>query len=173
MQTAMQFDTFIWPHNPKTYRLRYARDLVVHRLPFAAYTVEDLGTSARVLEGVGEFFGPNAYRTFQELADRFAAAQPGVLLHPLLQCSRAYFALLEAAEEPRKDYVRYAFRFVEAPPETDAAQAVSIQSVVPSAGESPWQLALRCGVTTQEILSRNPQLATCHDLQVGRAVRVR
>ena len=172
MLTAMQFETFIWPHNPATYTLRYARNLVVHPLPYNTYSVEDLGTVPRVMEGVGEFFGKDAYHTFLELAALYDRQSPGVLLHPLWQSSCVYFDLLQAMQEPREDYIRYAFRFVEAAPNAQQRGLPEQTQFRVSAGQTLWDVAQQVGRSTAELLLRNPQLRTCNDLQAGEAVRL-
>lgn len=172
MLTAMQFETFIWPHNPTTFTLRYARELVVHPLPYETYTVEDLGAAPRVMEGVGEFFGKDAYRTFQALAALHDRAEPGMLIHPLWQCSKVYFDLLQAMQEPRADYVRYSFRFVEAPPEEQWSYTEYSETFRVSAGQTLWDVARLTGSDPQTLLARNPQLRTCNDLQPGEVLRL-
>lgn len=172
MLSAMQFESFIWPHNPRTYRIGFVRNLVQHPLPGVGYSLEDLGMNARVMEGVGEFYGKDAYKTLGELASLFYRGKPGLLLHPLWQSSQVYFDRFEVLEEPREDYVRYAFRFVEAP-EPVAESAAAQQSVILSAGQTLWSVAQQYEVSTAELLARNPQLRTCHDAAAGKAVRLR
>ncbi len=116
MLSAMQYKDFVWPHNPKTYSITYTHRVVQHKLPFGSYTLEDLGGCAREMEGEGEFYGPDAYDTFRRLACVFASANPGVLIHPLWQSTKVYFTQLRLLQEPREDYVAYAFHFVEALP---------------------------------------------------------
>lgn len=173
MLTAMQFESFVWPHNPKTYTIRFQRQTVIHKLPFSTYTVEDLGRTARVMEGKGEFFGKDAYKTFRKLASLFYKQMPGVLLHPLWQSANVYFDRLELLEEPRENYVRYAFRFVESPLPSTASAQQSVSQTVLGAGQTLWSVAQAHGMTAQTLLSRNPGLATCNDAQLGQAVMLR
>lgn len=109
----MQYKGFVWPHNPRTYRIRYERRVAVHKVPFGRYTMQDLGLTYRVMTGEGEFWGEDAYEQFKQLATVFYHEGPGTLLHPVWQTSRAYFVGLSLAQEPRKDYVRYTFTFWE------------------------------------------------------------
>lgn len=170
MLQAMQFDDFVWPHNPKTYTIRFSRGLTVRKQPFGTYTVEDQGVTARVMEGSGEFFGPGAYETFRQLASRYYRTKPGVLLHPLWQSSSVYFDRLELLEEPGEDHVRYAFRFVESPEEPTKSADAAQNAARLGAGQTLWALARQHGTSTQAILARNPQLATCNDAQPGEVV---
>ena len=173
MLTAMQYGSFVWPHNPKTYTIRFTRLLVQHALPFASYAIEDLGLGARVMEGEGEFFGANAYQTFGRLASLFYKQQPRQLLHPLWQSSNVYFQMLQLLEEPRADYVRYAFRFVEAPSGSARSVEAAADRVTLSAGQTLWDVAQQHGLTVEALLECNPALSTCNDARPGSEVRLR
>ena len=111
--TSMRYKDFVWPHNPRTYTIRYERQVAVHKVPFGRYAMQDLGMGRRIMEGEGEFWGPDAYDTFKELASVFYAGGPGTLVHPVWQSASAYLVRLELVQEPRPDYVRYAFTFWE------------------------------------------------------------
>ena len=65
--TPMRYKDFVWPHNPRTYTIRYERQVAVHKVPFGRYAMQDLGMGRRIMEGEGEFWGPDAYDTFKEL----------------------------------------------------------------------------------------------------------
>ena len=105
MLLAMQYKTFVWVNNPKSYTLSCERLTAAHKIPLAGYCVQDLGRSCTVLRGEGEFFGAGAYTQFRRLMEVFRSPGAGALRHPVWQCSRAYFTRLELAQEPREDYV--------------------------------------------------------------------
>ena len=111
--TPMRFKEFTWPHNPEVYTVEYRRRLAVHRVPFGPCVLQDLGSVYRVLGGRGVFAGSKAYEQFQALASVFRQEGPGLLVHPVWQTERAYFASLTVTEEPLPDYVQYAFEFWE------------------------------------------------------------
>ena len=113
MLAPMRYKTFVWPHNPRTYTITYARDTAVHKVPMGVYTMQDLGRNCRVLSGEGEFYGRDAYDIFKMLATVFYSEGPGTLIHPVWQTSTAYFTALSLRQEPREDYVAYAFTFQE------------------------------------------------------------
>ena len=167
MLNAMQFKTFVWPHNPRTYAIRFERSLAIHRLPFGEYSVEDLGRTARVLEGTGEFYGEDAYETFKKLASLHYQKTPGLLIHPLWQSSSVYFQRLDLLEEPRENYVRYAFRFVESNEAAENGESEQPKHLILSAGQSLWDVCRQYAVTTEALLARNPQLATVNDAEAG------
>ena len=111
--TAMRYKDYVWPHNPRTYRIQYRRKVAVHKIPFGRYAMQDMGLGQRIMTGEGEFFGKDAYTEFKKLATVFYQEGAGLLFHPVWQSSIAYFVELSLAQEPREDYVRYTFAFWE------------------------------------------------------------
>lgn len=107
----MRYKDYVWPHNPETYTISFKRQVAVAKVPFGRYGMQDLGMSCRVMEGEGVFAGKGAYDEFKKLASVFYQGGPGLLIHPVWQASQAYFVLLELAQQPLENYVRYRFVF--------------------------------------------------------------
>ena len=40
--TPMRYKDYTWPHNPETYSVEYRR-VVVHKVPFGQYVLQDVG----------------------------------------------------------------------------------------------------------------------------------
>ena len=53
----MRFGSFVWPNNPRTYTISCKRQTAVHKVPMGGFVVQDLGRTATVMKGEGEFFG--------------------------------------------------------------------------------------------------------------------
>lgn len=186
----MRYKDYIWPHNPRVYTIEFQRDVAAHKVPFGLYYLQDLGRTCRVMRGEGEFAGAQAYAQFGALANVFYLEGPGPLLHPLWQAASAYFVSLKLEQEPREDYVRYSFEFWEDLPVYDqqvrtvtAAQGESqgqnggseTARVVHTVckGETLWGIALRYGMTLQELLERNTQIKNPNLIYPGDQVVVR
>ena len=90
----MRFGSFVWPNNPRTYTLSCKRQTAVHKIPMGGFAVQDLGRTATVMQGEGEFFGAGAYDTFQELLSVFQKGGQQMLVHPVWQTASAYFTEL-------------------------------------------------------------------------------
>ena len=134
------------------------------------------------MEGEGEFYGPDAYETFKELAMTFYDTGPGVLIHPVWQTSRAYLTRLQLRQEPRENYVAYAFTFREG--FFDYAGLTRLEPTVPvsagktagrsshtvAAGETLWGICQQHGVTLSQILAVNPQIANPNRISAGMQV---
>ena len=189
--TPMQYKGYVWPHNPRTYTIRYQRKVAVHKIPFGRYAMQDLGLTRRVMTGEGEFYGPGAYDEFKKLASVFYQSGPGALVHPVWQSAKAYFVELALAQEPRKDYVKYTFTFWEdfegyrqsltaqtapkpaagtgttAPPAVSAGRYHTV-----AAGETLWAIAQTYGLTLGGLMALNPQIKNPNVIRPGQQVRV-
>ena len=188
----MRYNDFTWPHNPETYTSEYKREMGVHKVPFGRYHLQDLGPTRRIMRGVGEFVGAEAYQQFKELAAVFYSEGPGMLIHPVWQAANVYFVELELEQEPRKDYVRYRFAFWESYDgyqayarrgETDgpAGQTVSesqgetmgeVWHTVRK-GENLWRIARDYGVELTEVIALNPQIRNPNLIYPGERVKVK
>ena len=194
--TPMRYKSYTWPHNPKVYSISFLRPVEAHKMPFGRYHLQDLGMSQRVMEGEGEFVGPDAYAEFQRLACVFYENGPGLLVHPLWQAANAYFVSLRVEQAPRPDYVRYSFTFWEdyslysalasrasgndsSDSNGSAAESGGAQTGSQAAchrvvqGDTLWALANRYGVTLAELIALNPQIKNPNLIRVGEEVRVR
>ena len=176
--TPMRFKNYTWPHNPEIYAVERRRRLAVHPVPYGGCVIQDLGRTYRVLRGEGVFAGPGAYQRFQQLAEVFQEEGAGLLVHPIWQTERAWFAALTVEEEPLPDYVRYSFAFwedggtgtalTELPAETvGGSSAVSTASggetgsgrvCVVRKGDTLWGIAGTYGVALTELIRANPQI---------------
>ena len=176
----MQYKTFTWPHNPRVYTIDFERQTVVQKVPMGEYTLQDLGRGCRVMRGEGEFYGPDAYDTFKELATVFCQGGPGVLIHPVWQTASALFTKLQLRQEPRRDYVAYSFAFreelnrpeglVQVQPEKETMPDAVYHTV--RAGETFWHIAARYDLSYEQLISLNPQLRNPNLLLAGERVRV-
>ena len=191
--TSMRYKDFVWPHNPRTYTIRYERQVAVHKVPFGRYAMQDLGMGRRIMEGEGEFWGPDAYDTFKELASVFYAGGPGTLVHPVWQSASAYLVRLELVQEPRPDYVRYAFTFWEdfggyrqGLRAGSGSGSATLTISAPAAktageetyhtmrqGETLWGVALDHGTDVAALLALNPGIGNPNGVTAGERVRVR
>ncbi len=195
--TPMQYKGYTWPHNPRTYTIRYERQVALHKVPFGRYALQDLGLTRRVMTGEGAFYGPGAYEEFKKLAAVFYQGGAGTLVHPVWQTARAYFVDLALVQEPRKDYVRYTFTFWEdyegyqqglsTKPSGGSASASATTTTNTAGttgesggtwhtlaqGETLWKVAQTYGLTLAGLLLLNPQITNPNVVRAGQQVKVR
>ncbi len=188
--SSMRFKSFVWPYNPRTYTIRYERQVALHKTPFGRYCLQNLGMTRRVMEGEGEFVGKDAYERFKTLATVFYDETPGVLIHPVWQSSKAYFTQLYLTQEPQEDYVHYGFCFWECFEEDTGAalrpvEQAGAQDSAPQweqkpqtrfhsvlSGESLWKIAGIYGLRLEQLLQLNPQIKNPNLIHPGEQVRV-
>lgn len=188
MLPPMRYKDFVFPHNPRVYAVEFKRDLAVRKAPMGVYTIQDLGRTCRVLRGEGEFYGPGAYEMFKRLASLFYEGGVGTLRHPVWQASQAYFAELSLRQEPREDYVAYAFAFYEGYFSEQGREVVAVKAAAApvqgskiqttghytvAAGDTLWAIARRYGLTLAALLKMNPEIANPNVIRVGQKVRVK
>ena len=191
--TPMRYKDYTWPHNPKVYVVEHQRRLAVHPVPFGQCVIQDLGSGYRVLRGEGEFAGEDAYEQFQQLVTVFREGGPGLLVHPVWQTERAWFASLTVTEEPLPDYVRYQFEFWEdwngyAAGLTEVAVGAASQEEGASSantgigtdaavylvrkGDTLWGIAKQYGVSLTALIAANPQIKNPNLIYPGDRVTI-
>lgn len=188
--SPMRYKNYTWPHNPRVYSIDYERKMAVHKTPFGLFHLQDLGRTNRIMEGKGEFVGPDAYAQFGQLANVFYDSGPGLLIHPLWQTANAYFVSLRLEQEPRPDYVKYSFAFWEDDSwytglAVRMAEATAADAGAGAAstggktyhrvvkGDTLWAIANTYGASLAELIALNPQIKNPNLIRVGDEVRVR
>lgn len=186
---SMRYKGYTWPHNPETYSVEFRRSVVVHKVPFGGYLIQDLGQTYRVMRGEGTFAGENAYTQFQELAAVFEEEGAGILVHPVWRTVRARFVSLQLEERPLPDYVHYYFEFWEEPgtysagltqiPDAGENAPASSGSAGEDAvvytvkkGDTLWGIAGRYGVSLTALIAANPQIKNPNLIYPGDRVQI-
>lgn len=108
---TLKFKDFVWPVNPHTYgeerilEPEYSKDANGNDVYNGMKPVQ------LVITGAGAFWGEDAIRNFQELAQKFVDDEPGDLVHPLWGTRYCYFTNLKMTQEPKENYIAYEFTF--------------------------------------------------------------
>lgn len=170
---AMRYKSFTWPNDPRTYTLSCQRQTAVHKIPMGGFAVQDLGRTATVMRGEGEFFGPRAYESFRQLVQVFRQPGAGLLLHPLWQTGGAHFTQLYLTQEPRENYVAYAFEFCQSADGGQSASGAQAKGYyVLQEADTLWSVAQRYGLRMQALLAMNPEIANPNRVRAGQKVRI-
>ncbi len=185
----MRYKNFIWPHNPESFHISFARRMAVHPVPFGYEHLQGLSMAHRVMSGQGAFFGRDAYDKFKELATVFYDNTPGRLIHPVWMTTSAWFTALSLTQEPQAAYVSYSFTFREdnglykaaapaapkATPATAGAKAAATAAVycVVRQGDTLWGLARAHHVSLASVIALNPQIKNPNLIHAGDRVRVK
>lgn len=109
----LSYKTFVWPHNPHTYKEEYIRE-PKFRTENGITSFDSMGGMQRIITGSGVFFGEDAFTQFRTLATLFEDKDPGNLEHPVWGIRYCYFTKLELTQEPKENCVSYKFEFISA-----------------------------------------------------------
>jgi spore coat assembly protein SafA len=175
--SPMRYKNYIWPHNPTSYQISFARRIAALPLTSGGYVMQNLGLQYRIFHGEGEFIGADAYDQFRKLASLIYSKEAGLLVHPLWQPCYAYLVELELVQEPLPNYVRYRFVFWEAPAQSaeglkkveggSARAERSETSYTVRQGDTLWAIAKAQGISLQALLEVNPQIRNPNRIYPG------
>ena len=106
----LSYKTFVWPHNPHTYREEWIREPQYYTVDGKTY-YEGMGEMKRIITGSGTFFGEDAFDRFKALSALFEEKAAGNLEHPIWGIRYCYFTGLELTQEPKDNCISYKFEF--------------------------------------------------------------
>ena len=109
----LSYKTFVWPHNPHTYKDEYIR-APQFRTENGITGFDGMGGMQRIITGSGVFLGENPFAQFRMLAKLFEDEDPGNLEHPIWGIRDCYCTGLELTQEPKENCVSYKFEFTSA-----------------------------------------------------------
>lgn len=179
MLSAMKYKSYVWPNNPTTFSAEYTKGLRSYKFPFSGFCVQDMGKSARVFKGEGEFAGADAYDSFRRLAEVFSDGGSGWLEHPVWAPVKVYFSKLSLLQSPCEEYVKYSFEFIEASDSTSlsgftetASDGDHVKYTQARSGDTAAAVALRYGMSVSDLEYLNPQLEHGAALTAGQIIRI-
>lgn len=94
--SPMRYKSYTWPHNPRVYSIDYERKMAVHKTPFGLFRLQDLGRTNRIMEGEGEFVGPDAYSQFGQLGQYVLQRRSGTADPPAVAGGQRLFRVFAA-----------------------------------------------------------------------------
>ena len=109
----LSYKTFVWPHNPYTYRETTTRTPEYYTQDGETYFGGMSGLK-RTISGSGVFYGEDAYDQYKKLQKVAEEMSAGNLEHPIFGIRYCYLTLLEVTQEPKENYVSYRFEFTQA-----------------------------------------------------------
>lgn len=150
----MSYKDFVFPVVPYAIRISEKRNISNRIVPYGGSVVEDLGKTARVISGEGEFYGENCIGDFIRLKSVMAKGGGGMLYIPSQSPVYAVFESLELICSDSEDVVRYSFRFTESFEKSDC-----IERCIRGDGKSClWDISYRYGIDIDSLVLMNPHI---------------
>ena len=109
----LQFGQYKFPHNPKKLRVITAQQLKGIVCAQGGEITQRLGRGRTVIEGEGEFYGPQAMHQYEQLRLVFEQGEKAVLFGAGVEPMEASPQQLELVGQGGAGTVGYRFRFIE------------------------------------------------------------
>ena len=184
--SPMRYKDYVWPHNPRICEIEQKRKISAVKLASGGFVMQDMGKTYRIIKGEGEFSGESAYDEFKMLEAVFSEGGSGILVHPVWQMIRAHFVTLTLRQEPKSDYVAYAFEFWEdretenfeevtekyAEKSTVSAKKSGRLEYTVKRGDTMWGIAMKYDLTLAKLVEMNPQISDPNIIHVGDVIVV-
>lgn len=168
-RVPMSFRSYVWPCNPETVKVEYARSTARFRVPGGTDAVQENGAAPRRAVGSGRFTGSGCMEEFRRLSEVFSAGGSGTLSIPGTEPFPAVFVSLFMKGTPRPNCVEYGFEFLE---NVSAAGSGEEKVYVCAGGESLWDVANRFGTGVDALRAANPQIEWPDALEAGERVTI-
>ena len=150
----MSYKDFVFPVVPYVIRISDKRNISNRTVPYGGSVVEDLGNTARIISGEGEFYGENCVNDFMQLKSVMAKGGGGMLYIPSQSPIYAVFENLELICSDIEDVVRYSFRFVEC-----FENINQTERCIHGDGKSClWDISYRYGIDIDSLVLMNPHI---------------
>lgn len=167
--TKLKFRSYVFPHNPKKLTVEYSKNLKVFRPPLKTAVIQNLGDDFRVVKGVGEFYGDDAFVQFIKLSDEFGSPGTGILTLPGFDPFYAEFRSLSLNGEAGEGVIGYSFEFWEIQSQKVAVSG-GLSSWNAAEGENLWTISAATGVSVERLLALNPFIKNPFDVSAGKEV---
>ena len=166
----MSFRGFVWPHNPSSLTVEYAREIKTLKQPYEGSILQDYGSQKRIVSGKGEFTGKNSMTEFNRLSSVFSQKGGGTLTLPGSAPFAALFESLKMIGEAQPELVKYSFVFIENEGIPVPLHVGDEKIYLCSGGESLWGIAGEDKTTVDVLMPLNPQIQWPNYLEAGTRV---
>lgn len=168
---SMRFCGYALHHNPKSIEVVDKRNLIELKTPDKGSLLQDMGNGLKTVTGIGEFFGEDYLRQYQELLSLLQSGKSGLLSLSGYEPFFARLASLELTQPPADDFLSYRFVF-KVKNETPANFTNGAKYHTVKEDESLWNIAFRYGTAVETLLKENPQIRRPDSLKAGERVKV-
>ncbi len=169
----MRYKNYVWKYNPKRLRISHERNIKEIAVPYERSLVRDYGEKRKIVNGIGEFFGEDCIKDFEELKAVFNEGGVGYLILPKMNPFLAVFRAIELEENPQPDYLTYSFEFWECSNGYRCQDPCGSSYYVIKQGESLWNVSNEVGKSIDELMNLNPSIKRPDDVEEGERVKIK
>ncbi|MBP0979378.1 MAG: LysM peptidoglycan-binding domain-containing protein [Oscillospiraceae bacterium] len=153
----MTFKSFVWPNDPS--------NLNITLLKKNKTDVDNLKI-LKIIEGSGNFFGPDCHKYFSKLSEIFNDPSPGKLLIPGFNPINAFFSELSITSAPSPEQISYRFKFSENILKSNKTQKTNnIAYYYIKQNESLWEVSEKFDIPIETLLKKNPSISNPYDIK--------
>ncbi len=152
----MSYKDFIFPVNPYLIKISRRKNTAVHKIPFYAEKVFDLGEQNRIVTGEGEFFGSDCAEQFGRLKEVFSSKDAGILYIPSQKPLKAVFESLELIAQDIENVIKYSFRFIET--NNNGSNDTSLAYCIADGSKSLWDYSYKFGIDIETLVKINTDI---------------
>lgn len=165
----MRFMGYTWLHNPKSIELVSAKKIVKLEHPYDNDVLQNFGEKNVTIKGVGELFGSDCLKQYENLHDVYVKGEKGVLCLPDLMPIYACFEKLEVVANNLPDVLTYSFVFCGTQLNNDFG--VLKKEVVLNEGQTLWDISYEYGVSIEKLCDLNDFMFV-NDSYEGKTVKL-
>lgn len=165
----MSYKDFIFPVNPYVIKISRKKNTAVHKIPFYADKIFDLGEQNRTISGEGEFFGSDCLEQFERLEKVFSSRESGILYIPSQKPLLAVFESLELIAQDIENVIKYSFRFIEI---ADDGNDDIPQYCISDGNKSLWDYSYEFGIDIETLVKINTDILR-PDIPISHGRRVK
>ena len=171
----MIYKTFVWTNEPEKIKIKLVTDSKTYILPQLGPVRKKTGFSYRIIEGSGEFFGPQCYQNFQELSRIFEDSSAGRLIIPNFEPMSAFFDELCLSSDSGPEIVSYKFKFTQEPVYSESEKSdkfITPNFYLINPNENLWTVANKFEVPIETLLKLNPTISNPYDVLPNSKVKL-
>ena len=166
-KAVMRFGGFLLDHNPKTLKVKRKKELERQSLKSGESRAVSVRDSDIVVTGTAELYGDSCFEQYARLMNLKFQNKVQILAIPGLGSFSAVLTELNLIAEPKYGVISLEFRFDSVCGSFDCTPISKERSASVRHGESLWDIAYRCGVPIENIVSLNPKISDIFDLSEG------
>ena len=176
MSTQFQYKDYVFSINPNRFEIFRGRILKTYQPPMVKdgvsprAIIQPIGLEPISVTGEGELVGENPMEEYARLYQLFLEEGSGLLSLPSLTPFYCYFESLRMTGQAGPNVLTYEFAFLEDCEKNQVSLTSTDRYYLSRRGDTLSLIAVKCGITVEQLLSSNPSLQSSEELEEGTMV---